>query len=63
MKNYIKYLLTITLMLFVINAEAQGLDDIIGFDDDVNDTSSVPINFLIPIAIMIGVAIGIKKLK
>lgn len=63
MKNYIKYFVIIVLMLFVMNVEAQSLEDIIGFEDSVNDTSSVPINFLIPIAIMIGAALGIKKLK
>ncbi|SDG39572.1 hypothetical protein [Psychroflexus sediminis] len=66
MKNFIKYTLLIVLMLAALNAEAQtGSDDfdtIIGFEDSVNDTAA-PINFLIPLAIAIGVVLGIKKLK
>ena len=53
-------------MLVFINAEAQAtadeINDMIGFDDDVNDTTA-PINFLIPLAIAIGAALGIRKLK
>ena len=64
MKAYIKFLITIALMLLVINVEAQGLDDI-NFNDNVTDNNNtpVPINFLIPMAIAIGVALGIKRLK
>jgi hypothetical protein len=66
MKNFVKYTLIIILMLVFINAEAQAtadeINDMIGFDDDVNDTTA-PINFLIPLAIAIGAALGIRKLK
>lgn len=58
-----KYTLIIVLMLVFITTEAQTFEETIGFDDSVNDANSAPINFLIPLAIAIGVALGIKKLK
>lgn len=107
MKNFIKYLFLIALILFVVKVEAKSydnstevkkeswlqkskgeskysdnsiaeknkswlnktnddsknLDDSIGFDDNVDDTSAAPINFLIPLAIFFGAVLGIKKLK
>jgi hypothetical protein len=63
MKNYMKYIILIFIMFTIVNADAQGLDDIIGFDDGVNDVTTAPIHFLIPVAITIGVVLGIKKLR
>lgn len=62
MKNYFKYTLIIVLLLVVIGVEAQTLEDAIGFEENVNDVPT-PIHFLIPLAIVVGVALGIKKLK
>lgn len=63
MKNYLTYTLILVLMLVAFNVEAQTLDDAIGFDETVNDTTAAPIHFLIPLAMAIGAALGIKKLK
>lgn len=50
-------------MLVLITTEAQTFEEAIGFEDSLSDGSPAPIHFLIPVAIAIGVAIGIKKLK
>ncbi|NEV92648.1 hypothetical protein G3567_00620 [Psychroflexus sp. YR1-1] len=63
MKNSIKHAFILVLMLVVISTEAQTFEEIIGFEDSVSDTNAAPIYYLIPIAIAIGVVLGIKKLK
>lgn len=63
MKNYIKCAIILVLMLVFINAEAQTVDESIGFEDSVKDSNAAPIHFLIPLAIAAGVALGIRKLR
>lgn len=51
-------------MFLAVDLIAQGTElDAILFPDEVSDNSSVFINFLIPKAIIIGIILGIKKLK
>ena len=47
-------------IVFMPEVNAQSIDDTFGFEENVND---VPINFLIPLALIIGAYLGIKKLK
>lgn len=56
-----QYVLLVFMTLVIIQVNAQGLEDI-GFDDTVSD-ESVPINFLIPLAIVAGAILGINRLK
>jgi len=63
MKTYLKYTLILVLMLVFINMEAQTLEDAIGFEETVNDATAAPIHFLISLAMAIGAALGIKKLR
>jgi hypothetical protein len=63
MKNYMKFSILILSMFILANVEAQGLDDFIGFDDGLNDVTTAPIHFLIPVAIIIGVVLGVRKLR
>ena len=54
---------TVILLSFftITNIHAQTLEDAMGgFEDNVND---VPINFLIPLALLAGAYLGVKKLK
>ncbi|NGZ90172.1 hypothetical protein [Psychroflexus maritimus] len=54
---------TVNLLSFftLTNIYAQGLEDAMGgFEDNVND---VPINFLIPLALLVGAYFGVKKIK
>ena len=41
---------------------AQTAGDAFGFDDNVEDKAA-PINFLIPVALIVGAYFGVKKLK
>lgn len=63
MKYPFKYLLILVFLLVFIQVEAQGLEDAIGFTDDVTDAPAAPIHMLIPIALTIGALFGIKNLK
>ena len=63
MKNISKVIFTLALVsLFGLSsAYGQGLEDAMGgFEDNVND---VPINFLIPLALLAGAYLGVKKMK
>lgn len=64
MKYSSKYLIALFVMFITVKTDAQGLDDILFPDnvDDVNVTSAT-IHFLIPLAIVVGVVIGLKKLR
>lgn len=44
-------------------AEAQSLEDALGFNDNVQDIPAAPINGLIGIALAAGAYLGFKKLK
>ncbi len=65
MNNSIRYTILLVLLLITFHTQAQGLDDILGFDDTVDDVgvTTAPIHFLIPIAIAVGVVLGVRKLK
>ncbi len=65
MNNSIRYTILLIIVFITIHSNAQGFDDIIGFDDGVDDTgvSPAPIHFLIPIAIAVGVVLGVRKLR
>ena len=49
-------------IVFLPEVSAQTAGDAFGFDDNVVDKAA-PINFLIPIALMVGAYFGVKKLK
>ena len=60
----------ITSLLFILflgvfllpEVSAQSVGDAFDFDDNVEDKAA-PINFLIPIALIVGAYFGVKKLK
>jgi len=68
MKNTNKVIFTLALvsLLGLSSAYGQlgGLEDAFGFENDnVNDTPEAPINFLIPLALLVGAYLGVKKMK
>lgn len=63
MRHTYKYALVLIMALVVTQVNAQGLEDAIGFQDNVNDAPAAPIHFLIPLAMAVGAFLGIKKLK
>lgn len=63
MKNLSYLLFGLLLIIVMSSASAQGLEDAIGFNDSVNDVQAAPIHFLIPLALFVGAALAIKKLK
>lgn len=50
-------------IVFLPEVSAQSVGDAFGFEDNVNDATAAPINFLIPAALMVGAYFGVKKLK
>ena len=44
-------------------ASSSELESALGFSETVDDVTEAPIHLLIPIALAIGVVLGIKKLK
>ncbi|TKS55852.1 hypothetical protein [Mesohalobacter halotolerans] len=58
MKKIVFVLLLV--IVFMPEVNGQSIDDAFGFEENVND---VPINFLIPVALIIGAYLGIKKVK
>jgi hypothetical protein len=44
-------------------SQSTDLEDALGFTETVNDVPEAPIHLLIPIALGIGVLLGIQKLK
>ena len=63
MRHTYKYALLIMMVLIATQVNAQGLEDAIGFEDTINDAPAAPIHFLIPLALVVGAFLGIKKLK
>ena len=49
-------------IVFLPEVSAQTAGDAFGFDDNVEDKAA-PINFLIPVALIVGAYFGVKKLK
>ena len=47
--------------LVSIQAQAQSLEDALGFSETVNDVPEAPIHFLIPFLLLIGGYLGVKK--
>lgn len=63
MKHTLKYKSLLLLILVISQVAAQGLEDAIGFEDTIDDTTAAPIHFFIPLAFAVGIVLGIKKLK
>lgn len=64
MSNTNKYLLIFICLLAFQLTTAQTVDDTFGFQDtNVSDKTAAPINFLIPLAMVVGAWLGITKFK
>jgi len=50
-------------IVFLPEVSAQSVEDAFGFNDDNVEDKAAPINFLIPVALMVGAYFGVKKLK
>ncbi len=53
----------VAIFLLSFHANAQSLEDALGFSETVNDVPEAPIHLLIPVALAIGGYFGIKELK
>ena len=51
------------IFLVSIQTQAQSLEDALGFTETVNDVPEAPIHFLVPVLLLIGGYLGIKKIK
>ncbi|NGZ89410.1 hypothetical protein [Psychroflexus maritimus] len=60
MRPTYRYTLLLLLTLIITQVNAQGLEQAIGFDDQVND---VPINGLIALGMAVASYLGYKKFK
>jgi hypothetical protein len=50
-------------IVFLPEVSAQSVEDAFGFNDKNVEDKAAPINFLIPVALMVGAYFGVKKLK
>ncbi|MGM0634695.1 MAG: hypothetical protein ACQESK_01420 [Bacteroidota bacterium] len=62
------YILAVLLIFFTVQvtiaqSSQSDIEDLVGFDNTVDDTAEAPIHFLIPFFMLIGAYLGIKKLK
>lgn len=58
-----KYALFLLLTLIIAQVNAQGLEEAIGFDDNVTDVPETPINGLIALGMAVASYLGYKKFK
>ena len=56
--------LALVSLLGLSSAYGQGLEDLFGFENTGGENvQDVPINFLIPLALLAGAYLGVKKMK
>lgn len=62
MRPTYRYTLLLWLTLIITQVNAQGLDQAIDFDDQVNDVQA-PIHILVWLGMLMGAYLGYRKLK
>lgn len=62
MRPTYRYTLLLWLTLIITQVNAQGLEQAIGFDDQVNDVQA-PIHILVWLGMLMGAYLGYRKLK